>query len=302
MPLFLALAGALIAAAFIAPLLGFTRLSRMPSVPGELGLVGRWRERLRSDLIEAGAEISPSRFIFISIGSSLLIGAAIALLLGMNLVGFIAATFFGVYGFRSWYIGRRARAQRLDTTARIAEAAREMAEGIESGLTPLDALRGYANRARTGGASAAVTGRRNLVAEALSLAVARIDRGTAADESLRNAADELGSRYFGALVEAYVANAPISGVQLARAMTRVAIETEYSIALQAERLAAIRPPATSNQMVGGVIVFILITMRAFFPAGDAFFSSLIGQLFVLFGALWWWFGSRLLVSGVELEF
>jgi Flp pilus assembly protein TadB len=302
MAIFLALAGALLAAAFVAPLLGFSRLSRLPSVPGELGPLARWRERLRSDLIEAGADISPARFLAISISTSLLVGAAIALLLGMNLVGFFAATFLGVYGFRSWYIGKRARAQRLDTTARIAEAAREMAEGIESGLTPLDALRGYAGRARPGGASSAVTGKRNLVAEALALAVARIDRGTAADESLRNAAEELGSRYFGAFVEAYVANAPVSGVQLARAMGRVATETEFSIALQAERLAAIRPPATSNQMVGGVVLFILVTMRAFFPAGDAFFSSLIGQLLFVLGALWWWFGSRLLVGGVELEF
>jgi Flp pilus assembly protein TadB len=302
MPLFLALAGALLAAAFAAPFLGLARFSRLPSIPGEMGAFGRWRERLRSDLIEAGADISPSRFLFISISTSLLAGAAIALLLGMNLVGFAAAVFLGVYGFRSWYIGGRARAQRLDTTARIAEAAREIAEGIEAGLTPLEALRGYANRARPGGASAATTGRRNLVAESLALAVGRIDRGTAADESLRNAAEELGSRYFGALVEAYVANAPVSGAQLARAMMRVATETEFSIALQAERLAAIRPPATSNKMVGAVVLFILVVMRAFFPAGDAFFGSVIGQVLFVFGVLWWWFGSRLLVSGVELEF
>lgn len=297
----LALSAAALAGYTGALLLGITRRNKLPEVR-QPGFLGRYMENLRLDLLEAGiADLGPRRALlnFILIGVA--VGLFFAVIMNYLLVGLVAGILTSSVFVRSWYIGRRAQARRVATINHVAEAAREIADSVDSGMTPLDALRGYAARALPGAVSEQLTGMENLVARMLLDAIGRIERGTSTEESLRLAADDLGNRHFSGLIETYIQSAPVDAKQLSRGLRRLAQEVDYSLRLRSERLTAIRQPALSNRLVGGVIVLIVLVMMTMIPRAGDFFQSFFGQVAMILGAGWWYIGSRVLQSGWEDE-
>jgi type II secretory pathway component PulF len=301
----LALLLALLAAAAAgyagAMVLGLTRTRQLQDTPRP-GFFRRYMENLRLDLLEAGiTDLSPARALSTFIIIGITVGLAFTVFLNYLLVGITAGVLTSTVFMRNWYIGRRAQARRIATIGHVSEAAREIADSVDSGMTPLDALRGYAARAMPGAVSEQLTGVENLVARMILEAIARIERGTNAEESLRLSADDLGNRHFSGLVETYIQSAPVDAKQLSRGLRRLAQEVDYSLRLRSERLTAIRQPALSNQLVGGVIILIILVMMTMIPRAGEFYQNPLGQIALVLGAGWWYLGSRILQSGWEDE-
>ncbi len=281
-------------------LTGNVRRRRLQKVEAGPSLFGRYLESLRADLEDAGLDgLTPLRALFYFVLSGVIVGLVVGVLFGLSLIGLVAALLTTVFFSRNYYVGSRARRVRRDTTAAVAEAAREIADSVDSGMSPLDAVKSYAGRSGPDAASEQLTGRINRVARALADAMARIERGMATEEALRAAVDPLANRFFSNLIEAYIQTAGIDAAQLVTSLRRVAREVDDAVLLREERAAAIAAPRNSNRIVGGVIGLILLVMNFLLPGSGVFFHSLIGQVFLLAVAVFWYLGDRFLASGYE---
>lgn len=285
---------------FFADLFGLTRRSQLPDAP-RTGILGGYLENLRTDIVAAGIEdMSPERFTAYS-----LIGSAVFALLSIvftpyGLLGACMALLLATIGIRGFYIGRAAAKRRLITTRQVADAAREMSDALDSGESPVNALNTYANRAKPGAASEQITGEANLVAKSLLSAIHQRDaRGAKQEIALRNAAEQLGNRYFIILVETFIQNVEAGGAQLSAGLRRVGTEVDYTLALRDKRITSLKPIITSYQSGGGILIFIVVATQLMSPDITAFFASLVGQILLIVGTMWWYTGFYLLRRNLD---
>lgn len=298
----IALLGAI--ATFVVGLIatGNVRRRRLRDVEPQPNLFARYLETLRADMEDAGIDgVHPVRALIYFVISGVVVGLVIGLVFGLTLVGFVAALLVTFFFARDRYVGARARNLRRNTTAQVAEGGREIADSVESGMAPLDALKTFAGRASPDAASEQITGTANRVARAFADAMGRIERGMATEEALRTAVEPIGNRFLANLVEAYIQTASIDAVQLVASLRRASREVDDALLLRDERAAAIAQPRNSNRIVGGVIGAILLILNFLLPNSSTFFTSLIGQGFILFVAGAWYLGNKFLQSGYEEE-
>lgn len=276
-----------------ADLLGFfNRRSTTPDPSARSGFIGGYLENLRADMVDAGIEtMSPERFTLISIVVGVAVGFGFAAILNMTILGVLAGVFVGAVWLRRFYIGRTATKRRLSTVRHVSDACREIADTLDDGTSPTDALDAYASRAKPGSASERLTGGDNAVARALRESIYLRDaKGAKPRVALRTVSEKLANRYFTAMVETFISNVDASNTQLAAGLRRVATEVDYALRLRQERINVLRTPIGSYQMVGGTIAALVILSQVIAPQIADFYAGLFGQFLIVFMIIWWYIG------------
>lgn len=277
----------------VAEFLGFfNRRSTTPEVTDSPGLFGGYFESLRADMVDAGIEtMSPERFTLISAAVGIAVGFAVIALLNLVLLGILVGFFVGTVWLRKFYIGRTALRRRIATVRHVADACREIADALDDGTSPTDALDAYASRAKPGSASERLTGGDNAVARALRESMYLRDaKGAKPRVALRTVAEKLANRYFTAMVEVFISNVDASNAQLSAGLRRVAVVVDYALRLRQERLNMLRTPIGSYQMVGGTIAALVLLSQFISPQIGAFYAGLFGQILIIFMIGWWYIG------------
>ena len=274
---------------------------KLPSgagVPKSAGYMGR----LRNDLADAGImDVSPERFVAAQIGAGLTVGAVVSVAsfaLGAQIpfMGIAIGMIVGVFGLQWAVLGPRLDKRRAYITKQVGEAAADMAEQIAAGIDPSKALASYTRRAREDSPVRRVTGEDYVIARLLATALNRTSLGIREDDALRAGARDLGNPFFTMFIETYLQLIGKNNSQLGMAMLRLSRQVDHNVRLIDERKGLMTLPTGSYKMVGGITVCVVVAMMIMLPQSRIFFSSLLGQIFALILAGWWFIGLRILAS------
>lgn len=289
------ISGAILLGTFIgvSELLGIAR--RKTVRPGEveydeaLSSRSSFAENLRVDLAEAGIEnVSVKQFMTYSIVLGVVTFLFFTFLFGMWLLGAIGGFAISVFGLRYMYVGRLASARHGRISAQVAAACRATASMMRSGTEPQRAFEMFARRADPRSLGRELTGERDEVAATLARAFRMAEmQAISRAGALTRSANELGNKYLIQMVEVFNQNSPISREQTADALLKYAIEVDYDLKLQDERRTAVTQQLSSYAILGVIAFGVSMLIGAMVGTDENFFTTIIGQIVLMFGAAWW---------------
>jgi hypothetical protein len=276
--MFLALAGALVAALFVTLILGFVR----PKPPAPAGNIAYrstpFISNLAHDLTEAGIALSPQRYIGYSVVLGLVVGLGIELVFHLEILALAIGLGLGVFGLRIFYVSRLATSRRRTQMNHIIIASREIASLIHAGNGPDLALELYSDQATSRGVET-LTRERNQIAEAIASALQmRGTKGLDLAEALRESADRLGNRYYRGMVEVYIRNERLDKAQVEKSLLFYAEGVNHVLALRRSLANVMGLPLASYKGMGLLCPALAIYMIINLQMAADFWLSYAGQL------------------------
>lgn len=223
----------------------------------------RWRG-VEEFLVRAGLrDVTPRDFVVFSLGSGLVCGVLVQLVLGWGLVSVLAAG-LGLVAPLAYYVQRHDR-RRAAVQSALVEAIAQLRDAIRSGLSVPEALHALA---RSGPAA--------LRPEFAQLV--REMRLVGLERAISGMQDRLADPVYDVVAHTLVLNDTLGGRNVSQVLDRLAQATRAELRVQEELRAYQARNVLSARIVAAVPLLVLVAIRQVNPAYLSMFNDWSGQV------------------------